>query len=1110
MLSFALSSGTFANPEGGNVVSGSANISANGKKLDVYQQSDRAVIDWRSFDIQIDEHTQFHQPSSSATALNRVNSADPSHILGQLSANGNVILVNPNGVFFGSGSKVDVNGLIATTSDITNADFMAGNMRFNIPGNPNAAVVNAGNISAKDAGLVALVAPNVANHGVITAKFGRVELASGNSFMVDLYGDGLYELKVSDEVLSQLVSNTGSIRAEGGTIAITAAAGKEIVNSLITIEGELRAPTIEEKGGKIIIAAEGSNAVQGNVEEDKDKKQGSSTVLVGNAYIDASGRDEGEQGGEIEITADNIGILQNTIIDASGHSAPVPEAKPDIEPSAAEGTSHVSDGTSQNGDNQNNSSAAEGTSHASDDSSSRGDNGTATMTADKDIRAEDEFLAHENRAGGSIKIGGDYLGTGDTATAEYVYVDQNSFIFNDAIESGDAGRTIIWSDHTTDFYGNVFARGGNKGGNGGFLETSGKKFLDAKGYADLTAIDGYKKGTYLLDPADITIYGNVDPTFVSTDGSVNLAADLQLWLDAADATQVELRYSSNGISGTTASGAASSNTITTNVDISANLEVGTRIRLGSAGAVTTADILGADTYTITAIAGTTITVAETLTANYSGDTLRRGTVSQWNDKSGNANHATQGTTSRRPIWIDNAINGNSALDLDGANDELDSYYFSSSSASLISVYNSNSNGSTRRVFGSTGIGNSRGFSQTAANSLSYRGSGEAGTIAPVINQNIIRFSTRTNSHQTDYINGEENINVLRALPNIAGDISVGHPTTTSGYFNGLIGELLVLDDAASTEERNLFEQYQSAKWDIALDPIAGAGTEAAEAMGATGYSSFTTNYLERLSNTADIILQADNSITLDLQGDSLDLVDDRSITLQTTNGDINTASAGSIVTNRTTTGGNITFDAGGSGDINIDHTLNLNAQNNGDITFTAGGDINTSSNLNIVSGVHNLGGGGSQPEPPEPVVPKNPTNSIMLPNTFTITSQDPTIKLDNRVGSKLIKTPERLNNRKTSNTPSGNLNKSNNSNYVDSDNELKQSDEETNHTTNNDTTESNKENNQESDSINNEKDENRKSNKTQSIKSKSKKILHGLVEIHPTLVKLFELGRKSF
>ena len=138
-----------ANPADGVVAAGSATISEAGKKLDVHQASDRAVIDWRSFNIDVDEHTQFHQPSSSAVAVNRVNSNDPSQVMGRLSANGNVVLINPNGVFFGRDSRVDVNGLIATTADIENNQVMqGGKLHFTKPGNPTATITNQGTITA--------------------------------------------------------------------------------------------------------------------------------------------------------------------------------------------------------------------------------------------------------------------------------------------------------------------------------------------------------------------------------------------------------------------------------------------------------------------------------------------------------------------------------------------------------------------------------------------------------------------------------------------------------------------------------------------------------------------------------------------------------------------------------------------------------------------------------------------------------------------------------------------------------------------------------------------------------------------------------------------------
>ena len=124
VASFALTLTAHANPEGGTVSGGSASITTTPKTVDIHQSSNRAIIDWRSFDIAPDETTQFHQPTTSSVTLNRVNSANPSTIAGNLQANGNVILVNPNGVFFSKSARVDVNGLVATTADIDNSSFI--------------------------------------------------------------------------------------------------------------------------------------------------------------------------------------------------------------------------------------------------------------------------------------------------------------------------------------------------------------------------------------------------------------------------------------------------------------------------------------------------------------------------------------------------------------------------------------------------------------------------------------------------------------------------------------------------------------------------------------------------------------------------------------------------------------------------------------------------------------------------------------------------------------------------------------------------------------------------------------------------------------------------
>ncbi len=172
-----------------------------------------------------------------------------------------------------------------------------------------------------------------------------------------------------------------------------------------------------------------------------------------------------------------------------------------------------------------------------------------------------------------------------------------------------------------------------------------------------------KKGTLLLDPTDIVI-----SNFAPNDASV--AANLQLWLDASDASTVTLAYDTDGLSSATASGSSGTKVITTSANVGGSLAVGARIRLTAAGATTTANTLGNDTYTIDSISCTTtctINTVENLTTTYSAQTLYRGLVSQWSDKSGLAipNNATQGAVSNRPLWITNGFNGRNQINFNG-------------------------------------------------------------------------------------------------------------------------------------------------------------------------------------------------------------------------------------------------------------------------------------------------------------------------------------------------------------------------------------------------------------------------------------------------------------
>ncbi len=300
-----------ANPEGGVVSAGQATISASGKNLNIHQQTNKAVIDWRGFDIGADETTNFYQPGKNSVTLNRVHSNSASQINGKLNANGNVVIVNQNGVVFGAGAQVDVHGLVASTADIDNDRFMNdAKLHFDKAGKADARIINNGSISARDAGLVGFVAPNVENNGIISAKMGRVHLASGSKATVDFYGDGLMEVEVDDNIHEQLVANTGAIDADGGTIALTAAAGGQIVHGLINASGVLRAQSVGVKNGEIVISAAGSN---------KTQKQGRSNVIVSGS-LDVSGQKAGETGGKITVTGDHITLENTARLKASGHA----------------------------------------------------------------------------------------------------------------------------------------------------------------------------------------------------------------------------------------------------------------------------------------------------------------------------------------------------------------------------------------------------------------------------------------------------------------------------------------------------------------------------------------------------------------------------------------------------------------------------------------------------------------------------------------------------------------------------------------------------------------------------------------------------------------------
>jgi filamentous hemagglutinin family protein len=302
-----------ARPTGGSVVGGAAAISQTGSNTRIEQSSQRAAIDWKSFNVGSQQSVTFSQPSANAVALNRVTGPDPSQIAGRIDANGQIILVNQSGVNFYKGAQVNAAGVMVSAAGISNQNFMAGVMKFDQPGDPNARIDNQGSITVKQAGLAALVAPRVANSGTITARLGHVVLAGAKTATLDLYGDGLLSLDVSDQVTQApvgkdgrtaiaLVTNSGLVVADGGTVQLTARAADGIVQNLVQARGQIRAATMGDHTGTVAL-----NGVGGSI------------VVEG--QLSAPGKAPGTKGGNIEVVSNgNVVVASAAKIDASGRA----------------------------------------------------------------------------------------------------------------------------------------------------------------------------------------------------------------------------------------------------------------------------------------------------------------------------------------------------------------------------------------------------------------------------------------------------------------------------------------------------------------------------------------------------------------------------------------------------------------------------------------------------------------------------------------------------------------------------------------------------------------------------------------------------------------------
>lgn len=285
-------------PTGGQIVAGQGSISTNGNQMTISQNTHGLVTNWNTFDVGQNHTVQFVQPDSSAVALNRVTGGHESQILGTLTANGQVMLVNPAGVMFGKGATVNTAGLVASTKNISNADFMAGHYTFSGGSDAGAEVVNQGSLTTTKGGFIVLAADRVKNSGSIRTPGGKTVLAAGEKVTLQLDNTGLASVLVSGSVVNALVENSGLLSATDGRVYLTARGKDMLLNTAVNNTGTVEASGLSGHGGEIVLSGGDSGVVSQ-----------SGTLLAGSK----TGR-----GGKITVEGQNIHLAANSRTSATG------------------------------------------------------------------------------------------------------------------------------------------------------------------------------------------------------------------------------------------------------------------------------------------------------------------------------------------------------------------------------------------------------------------------------------------------------------------------------------------------------------------------------------------------------------------------------------------------------------------------------------------------------------------------------------------------------------------------------------------------------------------------------------------------------------------------
>lgn len=500
--------GASANPQGAQVVSGSAVFANPTPQTLQITNSPAAVLNWQSFDIGKGETTRFIQQNAASTVLNRVTTGNSSDILGKLISNGHVFLINPAGILIGRDGSVDTAGVVLSTLQITDQDFLAG--RFKFQGDAaSGAITNHGYIKTAAGGEVVLIAPRIENipeagnakSGLIESPNGDLVLAAGSSITIASLDDPdiTFDVRAPDNE----VVNLGRLLARGGTASILA--------GTIRHSGEINADSFSRDtegrislkasnrialaDGSLVRASGGSTADGGSIAIDARNAQG-------NATIDALGavRADGVSGGKVVVRANNL--LLDGIVSARGSEAggTIDIKTTDAIIATTHATLQTDSTEGQGGRIHIDGGKSAFTSGSIRASGERG--GSVRVLGDEVTLAAARIRADGELGGGRVRIGGGFRGGENLRAAEKVTINDTSVIHASARSNGRGGDVVAWSDGTTRFAGSITVRGGADGGDGGRVEVSGRAGLGFTGDVNVTAPNG-KIGTLLLDPKNI-------------------------------------------------------------------------------------------------------------------------------------------------------------------------------------------------------------------------------------------------------------------------------------------------------------------------------------------------------------------------------------------------------------------------------------------------------------------------------------------------------------------------------------------------------------------------------------------------------------------------------